>query len=70
MEKERTMVQSQTDILEQRVSEEATRLREAANLLPPGALREHVLRKAQQAETGARVTEWLRSPACSRNRVP
>lgn len=48
--------------LEERLSEEAKRLREEANLLPPGAVREQMLRKARQAETGSHMSEWLRSP--------
>ena len=48
--------------LEERLGEEAKRLREEARLLPPGAVREQVLRKARQAETGSHVSEWLRSP--------
>ena len=48
--------------LEQRLADEARRLREQARLLPSGALREEVLRKARQAETGARMSEWLSSP--------
>ncbi|WP_074117856.1 hypothetical protein [Bradyrhizobium sp. AS23.2] len=52
----------QTDILEARLAEEATRLREKAKSLPPGAAREELLRKARQAETGSHISEWLRSP--------
>ena len=52
----------QVESLEQRLAKEAKRLREQAELLPQGTLREHVLRKARQAETGARVSRWLRSP--------
>jgi len=52
----------QTLPLEERFSEEAKRLREEAKLLPPGAVRDATLRKARQAETGAHVSEWLRSP--------
>jgi hypothetical protein len=48
--------------LEARLAEEAKRLREKASLLPPGALREELLRKARQAETGSHMTEWLTSP--------
>ena len=48
--------------LEERLAEEARCLREEAELLPQGALREEVLRKARQAETGSHVNEWLRSP--------
>jgi hypothetical protein len=47
---------------EQRLAEDAKRLREEANLLPPGAMRDATLRKARQAETGSRMTEWLSSP--------
>jgi hypothetical protein len=52
----------QTSTLEARLAEEAVRLREKANLLPPGAAREELLRKARQAETGSHMSEWLRSP--------
>jgi len=52
----------QTESLEIRLSEEATRLREEAKTLPHGAKREELLRKARQAETGAHMTEWLKSP--------
>jgi hypothetical protein len=48
--------------LEQRLSVEAKRLREEAKLLPHGLPREELLRKARQAETGSRITEWLTSP--------
>jgi len=53
---------NQTDILEQRLSKEAKRLRQKAELLRPGAVRDATLRWAQQAETGAHISEWLRSP--------
>ncbi|SCB54064.1 hypothetical protein GA0061098_102319 [Bradyrhizobium shewense] len=52
----------QTTTLEVRLAEEATRLRAKAALLPPGATREELLRKARQAETGSHMSEWLRSP--------
>ena len=52
----------QVHSLEQRLADEATRLREEAELLPAGALRQEVLRRARQCETGAHVSEWLRSP--------
>jgi hypothetical protein len=52
----------QSNSLEERLSDEAKRLREEAKLLPPGAVREQVLRKARQAETGSHMSEWLRSP--------
>jgi hypothetical protein len=52
----------QTDILEERLSAEAMRLREEAKDMKPGAEREAILRKARQAETGSQISEWLRSP--------
>lgn len=52
----------QTDTLERRLSGEAERLREQTKLLPPGAVRDAALRRARQAETGAHMSEWLRSP--------
>jgi hypothetical protein len=52
----------QIESLEGRLAEEAKRLREQARLLPPGALREELIRKARQAETGSHMTEWLTSP--------
>ena len=47
--------------LEDRLVEHATRLREEAKALPPGIVREAILRRAEQAETGAHMTQWLRS---------
>jgi hypothetical protein len=52
----------QTDPLEDRLAEEAKRLREKAKLLKPGAVRDDLIRKARQAEVGAHMSEWLRSP--------
>jgi hypothetical protein len=48
--------------LEARLAEEAKRLRERAELLPPGALRQEMIRRARQAETGSHMTAWLTSP--------
>ena len=48
--------------LEKRLAEEAKRLREEAKLLPPGAQRDTLLRKARQCDTGSHMSEWLRSP--------
>jgi hypothetical protein len=53
---------TQTQSLEERLAEEAKRLRAEAKLLPPGALREALIRKARQAETGSHMSEWLTSP--------
>jgi hypothetical protein len=52
----------QTLTLEARLAEEAKRLREEAKLLPPGALREELIRKARHAETASHMNEWLTSP--------
>ena len=52
----------QTQSLQERLSEEAKRLREEAKSLPYGAAREALIRKARQAETGSHMTEWLSSP--------
>jgi hypothetical protein len=51
-----------TTSLEDRLAEEAKRLREEADLLPPGIAREQAIRKARQAETGSHISEWLSSP--------
>jgi hypothetical protein len=53
---------NQTVSLEERLAQEAERLREQAKKLPHGAERETLLRKARQAETGSHMSEWLRSP--------
>lgn len=52
----------QTDILEERLAQEAIRLREEAKAMKPGAERDALLRRARQAATGAHMSEWLRSP--------
>ena len=52
----------QTVSLEERLAQEAKRLRDEARLLPPGAEREALLRRARQAETGSHMSEWLSSP--------
>jgi hypothetical protein len=52
----------QTQSLEERLSEEARRLRAEARLLPPGAVRDEMIRKARQAETASDMNEWLRPP--------
>jgi hypothetical protein len=53
---------NQTASLEDRLAEQVRRLREEAELLPHGPVREAALRKARQAETGSHISEWLRSP--------
>jgi hypothetical protein len=48
--------------LEERLAEEAQRLRERAKSLRPGSVRDELMRKARQAEMAARMSEWLTSP--------
>ena len=52
----------QTLIFYERCSEEAERLRREAEKLPPGREREELENKARQAETAARIEDWLSSP--------
>jgi hypothetical protein len=52
----------QTLCLEERLAVEARRLREEAESLPHGPVRDAALRRARQAETGSHMSEWLRSP--------
>ena len=52
----------QPQSLEERLSEEAKRLRAEAKLLPPGAARDEMIRRARQAEIGSHINEWLTSP--------
>jgi hypothetical protein len=44
--------------LEERLIQQATRLRAEAKALPPGAAREALLGRAKQAETGAQMNQW------------
>ena len=48
--------------LDERLVDEAQRLKKQAKRLPYGKQREELLRKARQAETTARITKWLTSP--------
>jgi hypothetical protein len=52
----------QIEILEERLADEAKRLRKEAQGTPPGIEREWLMRRARQAETGSHISEWLRSP--------
>lgn len=60
MSQRRRFKQSQT--LEYRLTTEATNLRKQAEGMPIGVRREELMRKACQAETAARMSDWLRSP--------
>jgi hypothetical protein len=48
--------------LEERLAQEAERLREEARTLPPGRTRDVLLRKARQDEIVSHLAEWLTSP--------
>jgi hypothetical protein len=48
--------------LEERLAHLAGRLREEAKDLPPGAERDHLIRRARLTDTASHLTEWLNSP--------
>jgi hypothetical protein len=48
--------------LNQRLEEQAKRLRKEAKGTPPGIEREKLIRQARQAETAAHIDKWLTSP--------
>jgi hypothetical protein len=52
----------QTAPLDQRLTEEAERLRKEARGTPPGVARDKLIRQARQAETASHMQEWLASP--------
>jgi len=51
-----------TSPLEDRLEQMAEHCRQNAAHLPPGPEREELIRKARQAETASRLTEWVLSP--------
>jgi hypothetical protein len=51
-----------TETFEERLAEEAAHFRKAAQELPHGMARELLLRRARQAETASRMSDWLHSP--------
>jgi hypothetical protein len=64
MQQERRLLEGrlkQIKSFEERLANDAKRLREEAKLFAPSAARDYTLRKARQAETGSHVSEWLRS---------
>jgi hypothetical protein len=48
--------------LDQRLTQEAQRLRKEAQSTPHGIERERLIRRARQAETAVHMHEWLSSP--------
>jgi hypothetical protein len=52
----------QNQPLEERLAEEADRLRSEAKGTPPGIEREELMRRARRAETAVHMNQWLSSP--------
>jgi hypothetical protein len=48
--------------LDQRLEEQAKRLRKGAKGILPGVEREKLIRLARQAETAAHIQQWITSP--------
>jgi hypothetical protein len=57
----RTLPSQPKPSFEQRLAQEAHRLKEQAKSLPHGRERELLARKARQLETASQVNEWLSS---------
>ena len=51
----------QTTPLDQRLEEEAKRLRDEARGTPPGIERDRLIRRARRVETALHMNEWLTS---------
>jgi len=47
---------------DERLADQAHRLRDQARTLPPGIERDELIRRARQSETASRINEWLTSP--------
>ena len=60
MQKRRRFKQITT--LDERLDEQAERLRKEARGTPLGIERDKLIRSARQAETAAHIEQWLRSP--------
>ena len=52
----------QTLSFKERLAQEADEARQQAELFPPGAVRDALLRKARQADTASQMDQWLSSP--------
>jgi hypothetical protein len=48
--------------IQERLTAFALDLREKASLLPPGAEKDDMIRRARQAETTSHLDEWVNSP--------
>jgi hypothetical protein len=49
------------DRLGERLSREAQNLRRQAEGMPPGVLRDDLLKKARQADTASQINNWVSS---------
>ena len=58
----RTQPNQPKPTFEQRLAQEAHRVKERAKTLPHGKERELLSRKARQLETASRINDWLSSP--------
>jgi hypothetical protein len=52
----------QTESLKDRLASFAKKVREKALLLPPGAEKDDLLRRARQADSASHLDEWVNSP--------
>lgn len=52
----------QTRSLEERMAEQAAKLRDQAAQLPAGKARDDLLKRAKVAETGGQINDWINSP--------
>jgi hypothetical protein len=62
MQQQRRRHFRQNDLIEQRLANQAKRLRDEAELVGPGSLRDELLQRARRAEIGSRIGEWLTLP--------
>ena len=51
-----------TKTFKERLMDEAAKFREAAERLPPGTERELLMKRVQQAEKAAQISDWLTKP--------
>jgi hypothetical protein len=56
----------QEDKTREELAADAKQMREQAKLLPPGKVRDGLLRKARQAEIASQADEWVRSSGYGR----
>lgn len=48
--------------VDQRLAEQARKFLKEAQGTPPGSERDHLIRRARQAETALHLNEWVNSP--------